>query len=327
MAEYKQWAPAHPIIYSAASDETIATGSQKIIAEFAHIYELLSRLRMMDASNGTSLDDAVPYQFKINTLTGELMARNTDNSGWIVLGKIANNFGFDAASVGAVPTSAGITSMNAGPDANKPLAAASKPGDWYIAVDQKKMYRMGDKDWELMLSLNAGNLIGYEKIITTDDVSSTAAPNKIPKANSTGGLDFDITGSAGKILGKSIDPTALADGRVLVYRDTAGGFVFEAKGGGGSGSDIDDNNISTGTTYSSAKIVSAMACKQDITGNLSPFSCTYDSTGEYKTISVGKKTYTISRDSYGRLDTISDGSSTVKASYNTNGQFLGMEAV
>lgn len=329
LTEWANWLAAHPIVYSASSDETIATFAQKTIAELTRIYELMGRLRQNDASVGTSLDDAVPYQFKINTLKDEILIRDSTGSNWISLGMVSKNFGITPAAIKALAIKNNVTSISAGNDADKPLAIDSVAGDLYISLDQKRTYRMGNVDWELILSLNVEDFLGYEKLITQSKVSETAGVGKIPIANSNGEINYNTTGNAAKIANKNIDVTDIADGRVLVYREGPNAFVFEAKGSAGSGgaSEITDIAISTGTTYSSSKIEELLAKKTNVTGNLTAYNVSYDSLGEISTVTIDLVTYSVLRDALGRLDTISDGTTTTKALYNKHGQYLGMEEV
>jgi hypothetical protein len=326
--EWANWPVGHQIVYSASSDESIATLTQKVIAETDRIYSLLARLRQHDAGTGTALDDSVPYQFKIDTLTDKILIRNVDNSAWIMLGSVSKYFGITPAQISAVATKGGITSIAVGNDADKPLATSSTQGDMYIGLDQKKVYLMGASDWELILSLNVQNLIGYETLVTLSQTATVAAAGKIPVANISGELEYSITGNAAKIANKAIDATNIADGRVLVYRDTTGGFVFESKGGTGTTgtSEIDDNTTSTGMTYSSTKIEKLLSQKSNITGSLTPYSVTYDDTGRIATVTINSVNYTITYDNSGRLESISNGTATVTAQYNKYGQYLGLGA-
>lgn len=324
--EWADWKAAHPIVYSAASDESVASMSQKLIAEVDRIYSMLARLRRHDASSGTVVDDSIPYQFKVDTLANKLLIRNADNSAWINLGSISEYFGITPAQISAVATKGGIVSLQAGLDANKPLVISSAEGDMYLATDQKKLYRRNATDWELLLSLNVTNLNGYDTLVLKEQLAQTPGSGKIPVANTGGLLEYSITGNAAKIANKSIDTTDLADGRVLVYRDTVGGFVFETKGGTGVNgvSEIDDTQASTGTTYSSTKLLDLLKKKVDVTGDLTAYSVAHDAKGRIATVTVGSVTYTVTYDANGRLESISNGTTTLTAKYNAYGQYLGL---
>lgn len=124
-------------------------------------------------------------------------------------------------------------------------------GDIAIDVTNKKMYIKDSYTWIMIFSLHASDLVDYKDIIIEEDVSTTAEANKIPRANSEGKLTNDITGSPDKLAGKKIITTNLLEGTTLVYRSSAGGFVFESVS---PGSIINDTIISISTTYSSDKI-------------------------------------------------------------------------
>ena len=205
---------------------------------------------------------------------------------------------------------------------------SSAEGDVYLATDQKKFYRRNATDWEVMLSLNVANLNGYDTLVLKEQLAQTPGAGKVPVANTGGLLEYSITGNAAKIANKSIDTTDLADGRILVYRDTAGGFVFETKGGTGVNgvSEIDDTQASTGTTYSSTKLLTLLEKKVDVTGDLTAYSVTHDAKGRIATVTVGSVTYTVTYDTNGRLESISNGTTTLTAKYNAYGQYLGLGA-
>jgi hypothetical protein len=226
--DWKDWETKYRITYSAASDESIDSMSQKIIAEFDRIYELLARLRKFDASTGTDVIDSVPYQLKVNTTTEEILIRNTANDSWYKIGKLADYFGITPKLIGAVKNKGNIENLQMGNEADKPLAENGIANDVYIACDTKKVFRHTGTAWELLLSLNFEELLG-NTAVTTNDVVTLPTANKLLKMNSEGKLPTDITGSPQKIAGKPIDPTQLADGRTLVYRETSGNFEFEAK--------------------------------------------------------------------------------------------------
>ncbi|WP_110953042.1 hypothetical protein [Anaerosinus massiliensis] len=86
MAKNKYWETVNTIFYSPVIKETIATASQKIIAEFKEIYHYFARVRQMDASPGTDLVDAVSWQLKIESDTGNWYIRDGENEKWILIG-------------------------------------------------------------------------------------------------------------------------------------------------------------------------------------------------------------------------------------------------
>lgn len=143
-------------------------------------------------------------------------------------------------------------------------------GDIAIDITNKRMYQKSNDTWNIIFSLTATDLTDYSELITTKNVSDTAEPNKIPRADSAGKLPNNIAGSPDKIADKKIIATNISEGTSLVYRTSAdggkGGFVPESVS---PGSVIDDTNKSISTTYSSNKIEDlANALKQQIKRDL-----------------------------------------------------------
>ena len=348
--EYAPWEPKYPVIYSAASDEQIMTAWPKYIQECARLYELVNRVRTLDASKGTALDDAVPYQLKINTTTDELLVRLGDNSGWVTVGKLAEHFGVTPEDINAVRTSGGVVSWNAGADADRPLAEDAAVGAWYIATDKKKMYRRGESDWGLVFSLNVEDLQNYDTLVKQSETATEGGTaGKLARTNANGVLDFDVSGNAGKLAGVNVAIDHMMDGQTFVYRAATNTITNEDKGVVGSGKSLilkdgdtlladyagdETVEVDLGTTALKESVNKTI---QDVistgiqSGGISfdtPFTvAAFDASGEPSKVTVnGTTTYEITRDSLGRLDTVTDGTSTMQAVYNDAGQFLGMEA-
>ena len=115
-----KWAVTNKIEYPT---DTIALCSQKVRDEFELVYNLLNRLRNLDASNGTPTD-IEPYQLHIDTATNKLQIRNAENTGFIELGKIDENyFGLTPENISAVKNTGTIGAIYSGNDSAKPAAA------------------------------------------------------------------------------------------------------------------------------------------------------------------------------------------------------------
>ena len=153
-----EWAITDEINYSPNGD-TIALFSQKTRDEFILIYNLLNRLRKVDASNGTPTD-TVAYQLHIDTATNKLQMRNKDNTGWIELGTIGKNyFGLTPENISAVKNTGTIGAIYSGNDSAKPKT--SHTYDLYFAFDTKNLYYWTGTAWQLFLSLNFENMMNY----------------------------------------------------------------------------------------------------------------------------------------------------------------------
>ena len=117
-----KWAVTNEIEYAPTGDN-VGKFSQKVRDEFILIYNLLNRLRSLDASNGTPTDTE-PYQLHIDTATKKLQLRNGENSSWIELGKIDENyFGLTPENISAVKNTGTVGAIYSGNDSAKPTDA------------------------------------------------------------------------------------------------------------------------------------------------------------------------------------------------------------
>lgn len=229
------WENKYPLDYSASGDD-IDTFAQKYISEITAIYSLLNRLRRLDASAGSTVDDAEAFQLKVNQTTNDIMIRAADNASWIILGKMAANFGILPSSIGAIKNVAGATSISVGLFANRPIAASSTEGDMYFTFEGD-FYYFTNGAWILLLSLDVKKLTNYSTLINQDMVSVTNAPNKILKTDTNGKLDCDIKGNAQGLVTFPLDISGVGDGKVIAYSSANGKLYFEVPGatsGGGS---------------------------------------------------------------------------------------------
>lgn len=210
------WEANPNLDYSATGDD-IDTASQKIIAMFIDVYDKLNRLRSVDASAGASVGDATPYAFKIDTSVNPpaLLMRNATNTGYITIGSIAENWGIDAQSVGTIASDGNIGSIKLGQEALIPSTGTTY--DLYFAYDTGRLYMYLTGAWRVFLSLRPEDFIGLENFaIMRDEVAENGA-EKVPRLNSVGQGEFDITGSPGKLGGKNMYLPSIQDGQVLVF--------------------------------------------------------------------------------------------------------------
>ena len=213
-----EWEVSQPLDYSATGDD-IDSASQKIIATFADVYDKLNRLRNHDAGAGTSVGDASAYSFKVDTSVtpAAILCRNGDNSGWVQIGAVAENMGITADDVGAI-TGIGLGKLSLGAEANLPANATTH--DMYFAYDTGRLYMYLTGAWIVFLSLRFEDLLGVgNAVIERKEVAANGA-NKIPRLNSVGEGEFNITGSAAKIGDKPLYLPELRDGCVLAYSST-----------------------------------------------------------------------------------------------------------
>lgn len=213
-----EWEVSQPLDYSATGDD-IDSASQKIIATFADVYDKLNRLRNHDAGAGTSVGDASAYSFKVDTSVtpAAILCRNGDNTGWVQIGAVAENMGITAADVGAI-TGIGLGKLSLGAEANLPANATTH--DMYFAYDTGRLYMYLTGAWTVFLSLRFEDLLGVGNAVIERDEVAANGVNKIPRLNSVGEGEFNITGSAAKIGDKPLYLPELRDGCVLAYSAT-----------------------------------------------------------------------------------------------------------
>lgn len=231
-----KWGVKNEIDYSPNGDD-IDTFSQKVKAEESVIYNLLQRLRTLDAGTGSDIDDAEAYQFKINTTTNKILIRDGTNAKWFTLGDIADNFGITPALISAIKNLGGATGVQVGNIADRPVVNNSIEGTFFFAIDEGSLYYFHNSTWILALSIDITKLTGYDRMITKDDVSATNAANKILRTGANGELDCSIKGSAEKLVDLPLDKTNIGDGKVIAYDSSAEKLYFEIAGataGGGS---------------------------------------------------------------------------------------------
>lgn len=226
------WTTKYPIDYTPNGDDIDAL-TQKYMSEIQTIYALLDRLRKLDSSSGTTLDDVEAYQLKINQTTNDILIRNGTNDAWIILGKMATNFGITPELISAMR---GKGSIAVGLLAERPININSNEGDIYITLEGDMYYFKNDA-WNMLLTMNVENLHNYGTLITKDMISCTNAPDKILKTDAAGMLDTSIKGNAQGLVSYPLDTSNIGDGKVIAYSKANGKLYFEVAGansGGGS---------------------------------------------------------------------------------------------
>ena len=215
-----------PLDYSPTGDD-IDSASLKIIATFNDVYDKLNRLRSNDADAGITVGDEAPFQWKIDTTTNPaaFLIGNADGTGFIRIGTVEENFGFDADTVGAIKKGGDIGKVSLGRESGLPSDAETY--DLYIAYDTARVYIYLTGAWRVILSLQFGDLLNVSKnVVMKSEVAENGA-GKIIRLNSVGQGEFDVTGSPGKLVGKNMYIPSLTDDQVLAFN--ASSDRWEAK--------------------------------------------------------------------------------------------------
>jgi|GEM_PF-1280048 len=222
-----EWAITDEINY-APNGDTIAMFSQKTRDEFILIYNLLNRLRKLDASAGNPADTTA-YQLHIDTATNKLQMRNATNTGWIELGKVGENyFGLTADEISAVKNTGTVGAIYSGNDTLKPKSA--KAYDLYFAFYTKKLYYWTGTTWELFLSLNFENLLNYKNYCVSKEEVAYSGADKILRLDAnTGMANVSITGSAAQVDGKKFSLSNANDKDVIIYNASSQSFINQPK--------------------------------------------------------------------------------------------------
>lgn len=208
--------------------DTLNDFALKYMAEIQRIYQFLNNLRTHDSA-GTEQVEPEPYQFKVED--DKLYIRNKANDAWLYLLDVAKNGGMRSDSFGK---------QSAGSIADRPMTG-NATGDVYWDTTNGRVYMWLNNAWSLILSLNASDLIGYDKMLKDSDVSTpktgevTNEANKLVRTNANGVLPVDILGNAGKIAGIKNEINNLEDGQVLTYRAASNSWRNENKGIVGAG--------------------------------------------------------------------------------------------
>lgn len=221
-----KWEVKQPLDYSPTGDD-IDSASLKIIATFNDVYDKLNRLRSNDADAGITVGDEAPFQWKIDTTTNPaaFLIGNADGTGFIRIGTVEENFGFDADTVGAIKKGGDIGKVSLGRESGLPSDAETY--DLYIAYDTARVYIYLTGAWRVILSLQFGDLLNVSNdVVMKSEVAENGA-GKIVRLNSVGQGEFDVTGSPGKLVGKDMYIPSLTDDQVLAFN--ASSDRWEAK--------------------------------------------------------------------------------------------------
>ena len=209
------WEVKQPLDYSATGDD-IDSASQKIIATFVDVYDKLNRLRTFDAGGEHSVGDASPYSIKIDTSVtpAAILMRNGTDTGYVQIGSVADNMGISAEDIGGIQGE-GMGKISMGKEEDLPNNATTY--DLYFAYNTGRLYIYRTGTWRVFLSLRFEDLLGVDDSVIKRDEVAESGSNKIPRLNSVGQGEFDITGNAAKIGDKNLFLPELRDGCVLVF--------------------------------------------------------------------------------------------------------------
>lgn len=180
---------------------TIHEMGDSYVTEIAAIYKLLNELR----ENAAGTEEPQPHQIKI-TENGKFYIRNTANTEWVYMGDVKENFGLN--ELGFVK------------QADIGFSGTDKPLNFDITGNAGKI---------------AETIISVESLDDGEALVYSALKNafinrKVPVIDeTTGTINVDTTGNAGKIAGRLIKTDNLEDGEVLVYRASLNCFVNETK--------------------------------------------------------------------------------------------------
>lgn len=219
-----KWQPKFEIDYSPRGD-TIDTFAQKTKAEIKLIYQILNALRSNFPASG-DLQDTEAFQIHVDTSSKKIFIRNSTNENWNVIGNIDEDyFGIRAENIGAVQGDGTISKITAGNE--KPLNA--KSGDIFYDFENRRVYYYTGTAWNILLSLNFEDLRGYENyFIARTEIGNDK--DKIPRLDkNTGKGNFDIAGSAEKILGYAVETANLKDGQVLTFDNAKQKWINQPK--------------------------------------------------------------------------------------------------
>lgn len=227
------------------------------VNEVEAIYSHLNSLRENAEIPGV---EPQPHQFKISD-SGKIYIRNTENTDWVLLGEIKENFGMkdtgfmDKTDLGFAP--------------------AEKEGE-----KNSLSVNITGNAAQIANVLIAVQALADGEALVYDAVSKRFVNKKVPIIDElTGKINVSTTGSAGALGDKPVLTTNIQDGEILVYRPSMGGFVNETKATGVGAKEISftlNNDISLGSYSGTATTnISLLALgKEEPTGadaSLPPF--------------------------------------------------------
>lgn len=222
-----KWEPSFPIDYSPRGDD-VDTFAQKTKSELEMIYSLLNVLRQNSPTSG-DLRNTEPFQFHVDISSGKILIRNSANTNWSVIGNVDEDFlGITAKDIDAIANDGTIGKLSAGRSEDMPTDA--KTGDMFYNFEERRLYYYSGTGWEIFLSLNFADLYDYERYCVARAEVDYSGRDKIPRLDkSTGKGNFDISGSADKILGYTVETANLKDDDVLVFDNEKSKWVNKPK--------------------------------------------------------------------------------------------------
>lgn len=227
------WAiPSDQVIDYSPNGDDVDSFSQKVKFCLENIFECLQHLHTNGAQAGLG-GDTSPYEIRINTTDDCIYMRNGDDTDWILLGKVDENFGITADSLKAVKNGGGVQRFLMGTEANMPTTG-NNTNDLYFSPETSRIFRWTGKTWDKFLTRHFDELLDYEKwriplVVLSNVMTATggaAGAGKILQLDpQTGKANVDITGSPAKLNDKLIEVQNLRDGHVLTYDANKDRFV------------------------------------------------------------------------------------------------------
>ena len=209
---------ANVIDYSPNGDD-IDRFSLKVKNNFEHIFTLLQLLHSNGATAGLN-NDATSYEIRVDSSTDAMYIRNNNNTDWVFLGEVKENFGIKPETIGAVENGGGTGKLFTGTEsAMADIPADSlETHDFYFAYDTTRLFTWTGTDWVIFLSRQFGDMLNYEKYCVAKAEVAYNGANKILRLDEeTGKGNIDITGSPNRIWDKEIDLQDLQNNHVLTF--------------------------------------------------------------------------------------------------------------
>lgn len=187
--------------------------AQDYITTMEYVFRALNELK----SNSTGVTDPSSGQFMVSD--GIFYIRNDDNDAWVPMMTVTPYGGLKSDTFGK---------LQSGPLAEMPETGHDY--DTYWTTDNNGVFRWLDGEWKLILTKNIEDMDGFDDVLTHDDIAEDSNdPGKLVKSNSYGELDYNITGSPGKLAGKPIFAPVVRDNYVFVYDEEHGRWVVKKR--------------------------------------------------------------------------------------------------
>lgn len=220
--------PSDQIIDYSANGDDVDSFSQKVKFCIENLFECL-RLLLSNGARAGLNDAAQPYEIRINTADNCIYMRNGSNTGWFLLGEVADHLGLTPETLQAVRNGGGLGKFSLGSESAMPTTN-NMTFDLYFAQDTSRLFIWTGSTWRKFLSLQFGDLLDYEKFCVSRaelaSVGGAASTGKILQLDpQTGKANVDITGSPEKLCDYLIDVQNLRDGHALVFNAQKQKFV------------------------------------------------------------------------------------------------------